>query len=413
MGKTVAQELRGSAKFTLTGPLQQEQMDKCKLEARTKLKPALVDWLDVQRGQIVDTSNRLFNLQFEAFLDTCLSRAGGVGAFKDRFWTFTYTLMPEGVDAAIAAHNAGIVLRTEQSWSLLQAAVEKKNLKEIYHQSVRIIAFATGYIGTSTSTQGNTCTYLLGEARGILKQLMEKVVISSDGQLIEGKPGFQPITAPLLTVTIDGTPFPGLILTGTLPGGVEIFSDNTDKNGSIALLNMIIPYISNGAMMYVAPNPGRVIDRSANMGLKDFGIASGSDQTFFFKIAKPTYTLNYKMTATDPDLALPKDMASGASTISFLADSCYMQKILQGTPDLAITINCTVISKSDEMDFSEARFRGTVSIQTPSTTPAKKETETIDFANRYDKVEQAPMGTFLWDSNRKMQKAIQKILRRL
>ena len=132
--------LSGAAKVKLSGPITQGQMDQCKTDAKFRLKPQLLRWLEEQKEVSVDTTDMLTNLLFSGFLDSCVARAKETSAFKEKYWTFSYTLMPEDVDAALAAFDNRIELLAIHAWKRLENALEQKNYEEIYYQSVSVIA---------------------------------------------------------------------------------------------------------------------------------------------------------------------------------------------------------------------------------------------------------------------------------
>ena len=200
-----------------------------------------------------------------------------------------------------------------------------------------------------------------------------------------------------MRVTIDGLPFAGLGLTGYIPGGDDVFTGVADNNGTIAFDNIVMPFVKNGSMMYVSPNLGRVLNSNWRVGIKDFNIKLKNDlnQTFFFKIIKPSFSLTYEAANTDPTIRLPADIASGASIKRFLTDSCFFQPVSGAAADLNITIKCQVASAaSSDMETGEARFTGNVSIQAPMLSPPRTEQEGISFEKKYDKVPDVPLGPF-------------------
>jgi hypothetical protein len=424
------QGLTGSAKVKLSGQVTKEQMDQCKANARFKLKPELITWLEEQKNIHIDTTDMLANLLFNNFLDSCIAHTKENPAFKEGYWTFSYSLQPKELETALASFNDRIELLAVHSWKRLENAVEQKNYEEIYYQSVEVIAYATSYMGPPLTVKGDSNKILIEEGRSILKNFLEHIDISSSGQIIEGKPGYQPINPTTMRIMIDGQPFAGLGITGYIPGGPDVFTGVADNNGAISFDNIIIPFIKNGTMMYVAPNLGRVLNNEWRIGIKDFGIKLKNDlnQLFFFKITRPTYTLKYEAIATDQTDTIPKDIASGASLRKFLADSCFFQPATEGAKaDLNITVSCKISSANANaaIDLSAARFESTVSIQAPMLTPPRTERETLEFEKKYDKFDpeysskdydkfdKAPLGFFLWDANLKLHGTFRKILDRL
>jgi hypothetical protein len=405
-------------------------MSKCKLDAKLRLKPEVLAYLEDQKGVRVDTSEYLANLLFDNFLDSCINRSKEASAFKEKYWTFSYTLLPEAIDAAIKNYNDRIELLAVHSWKRLENAVAQQNYEEIYYQSVEVIAYSTAYLGPLLNVQSDSNKILIEEGRRTLKYFLERVHIASTGQLIEGKPGRLANSPPTLSVTIDGRPFAGLGLTGYIPGGMDVFTAVADNNGVVSLDNFLIPFVRNGTMMYVSPNLGRVINSKWRVGIKDFGITIKNDltQLFFFKIGRSSFTLKYEAVALDPTDTIPPDIASGAIVKKYLIDSCNMEPATSKAPaDLNITIKCKLASTgSSDLEVGEARYQAFVSIQAPFLTPPRTEEESFEYEKKYDKIliyydsrkniqriSSVPLGSFLWEANVKLRGAIRRILNRL
>lgn len=436
------QAISGAAKIKLSGPLTQEQMDKCKNEAKYHLKPAILRWLQDQREIEVDTTDLLTNLLFGGFLDSCVTRCKDASAFKEAYWTFSYTILPEAIESALASYNDRTELLAVHSWKRLQNAIDQKNNEETYYQSVEVIAYSTAYLGPMLSVPGDSNKILIEETRSILKNFLERVSISSTGQIIEGKPGYPPLMPPSMSVSIDGMPFAGLGMSGYIPGsgGTDVFNGVADNTGMLTFNNLLMPFVKTGAMMYVSPNLGRVINGKWRVGMKDFGLKVKKDlnQSFFFKVNKPVFTLKFTATPADPTDTIPRDFASGASTRKFLIDSCGMAEATGSQPaDLNITINCEAAAANFSlMEASEARFKCDISIQAPSITPPKTESESFSFERKYDKMPdeyayadskvrkkkrkkdsldedlKIPLGSFIWEANGKLRKTIRMVLNR-
>jgi hypothetical protein len=423
--------ITGAAKVKLSGPITQEQIDQCKSDAKCRLKPQLLRWLEETKEISVDTTDVLTNLLFDGFLDSCVIRAKETSAFKEKYWTFSYTLMPEDVDAALAAFDDRIELLAIHAWKRLENALTQKNYEEIYYQSVSVIAYAAAYMGSLLTVPNDSNKLLLEEGRAILTGFLKKLYITSSGQIIEGKPGYPPRNPPTMAVTIDGNPFAGLGLTGFIPGGVDVFTGVADNTGMISYGNLIIPFVKNGSMMYVQPNLGRVINSKWRVGMKDFGIKIGNDlsQIYFFKIDKPTFALTFEAIATDPTDTLPREFMNGNSIKKHLIDSCWLLPASAGggQPDLIIVIKCQISSASSEtIEAGLARFEGTVLVQAPQLTPPRAESEVIDFEKKYEKLSfdltdkksrdrgpRVPLGSFVWECNIKLRSIIRGMLNKL
>ena len=424
------QGISGTAKVKVTGPITTEQMNQCKFNAKFRLKPQVIRWLEEQRTVRVDTTDPLTNMLFTGFLDSCVLRTKETSGFKENFWVFSYNLAPEALEAALTPYNDRIELLAIHSWKRLENAISQKSYEEIYYQSVSVIAYATAYLGPLLTVQSDSNKILIEEARGILKNFLERLYITSSGQIIEGKPGYPPINPPTMGVTIDGHPFAGLGLTGYIPGGVDVFTGVADNTGLISFENLIIPFVKNGSMMYAAPNLGRVINSKWRVDMKDFGIKIGNDlnQVFFFKIDKPTFALTFEATATDPTDTLPKDFMNGNSMKKYLTDSCWLLPASGSVPaDLNIVIKCQISSaRSETFEAGLARLEGSILVQAPQLTPPRTESEIIDFEKKYEKIPfdlnlkknylkepKVPLGSFVWECNMKLRSIIRNILKRL
>jgi hypothetical protein len=204
--------------------------------------------------------------------------------------------------------------------------------------------------------------------------------------------------------------------------------------------NFVLPFVKTGAMMYVSPNLGRVINGKWRVGMKDFGLKVKKDlnQSFFFKVNKPVFTLKFTANTADPTDSIPRDFASGGSTRKYLVDSCGMMEASGTQPaDLNITITCEAAAANFSlMEACEARFKCFVSIQAPSITPPKTESESFSFERKYDKMPdeyvyanqghkkkhkkdsstedlKIPLGSFIWEANGKLHAMIHTVLNRI
>ncbi len=424
--------ISGVAKVKLSGTLTREQMATCKSDARARFRLQLLAWLEREKNIRIDTNDLLTNLLFGRFVDSCLNHATATPEFKGSYWTFAYRIPPDSATAAIASYNDRVELLATHSWERLSNAVTQTNYEEIYYQSIEVIAHATEHLGTPLTVPVENAIPLIDTARSVLKRFLEQLSITSSDQLISGKPGMPAVAPPTVTVTIEGHPFPGLGMTGFIPGGRDVWNGATDHDGGISFENLIIPFEKNGTMMYVTPNLGRVLDNRWHVGVKNFGIEIAKDlnQSFFLKIERPTFSLAFEVSDQDPADTLPKEFLSGGLMRKFLADSCWLDPSVDGTKaDLAISVTCRLSSaNSDALDAGEARIEGSVTILAPRLSPPRAETENIYFEKKYDVVPyetsdrrrsdrvsrmSVPLGGFIWETNVKLREAVRTLLSRL
>ncbi len=425
-------DISGIAKVKLSGWLTQDQIAQCKADARARFRVHLISWLDEEKNLKIDTTANLTNLLFGTFVDSCLSRTRELPELKGSFWTYAYSIPSDSLFTMMSSYNDRVELLATDSWIRLTNALSRNDYEEIYYQSVEVIARTSEYIGPALKIPGDTTRSLLDTARSALKSFLEKISIASSAQLLSGKPGMPADSPPVMTVTIEGHPFPGLGMTGFIPGGRDIWKGVSDNKGQISFENLIIPFAKNGTLIYVTPNLGRVLDNRWHIGVRDFGIESANDlnQSFFLKINRPSFSLVFDASDPDPADTLPQDFLSGALIKKFLEDSCWLDSSLDSIKaDLSISITCRISSANSEaLDAGEARFEGSVAILAPHLRPPRSEKEPFYFEKKYDEIPygaagrrsldqhvrmSVPLGVFIWDANVKMHEAVRKVIARL
>ena len=425
--------ISGTAKIKLSGTPTEDQIAKCKSDARARFRMQLLVWLDQEKDIKVDTTDRLTALLFWSFVDSCINRAKATQEFRGSYWTCAYSIPPESVNAVLTSYNDRVELLATHSWERLTNAITQKNYEEIYYQSVEVIAHASEYLEKALTVPGDSAKTLIDTARSELKSFLEKLTMTSSDQLISGKPGMPVAAPPTMTVTIDGHPFSGLGMTGFIPGGRDVWNGAADHNGEISFENLVMPFAKNGTLMYVTPNLGQVLDNQWHVGVKDFGIETAKEvhQGFFLKIDRPTFSLTFEISDPDPADTLSKEFISGGLMKKFLVDSCWLDPSVDSTKsDLAISVKCQIVSANSEaLDAGEARLEGSVTVQAPRLSPPRTETELIYFEKKYnqnpyetsnrrrsDQIPQmvsVPLGDFVWDANVKLREAVWKIMSRL
>lgn len=408
--------LKGSASIQLNGPATKEQTTEVRKAARNKLKKETLIWLNEVRGANIDSSNSLHMFHLENFLDTCINLCKEETDFRGKLLTITYVLTYSSADSAVTLFNKAADSAALASWNMLKSAHAGNNYPRIYIEGLTALFYGIGHIGAPLNSPDNPEKSLVEDVRIILQEFFDKMKVSSSNMILQGKAGQVVEQPPIVTVMIDSTPLEGIAFTGMLQNGKVLFSSETDAQGQISFQDMKIPFVQNGTMFYVSPDPGKISHSPGFISAKQFGLhlRKSQDQNFIFKVTRPIYSLEFKNTSVS-QITIPPDFANASYIKKFLKDSCYMQEVSSGTPsDLIIELHSQVFKYDyDATEETSLKVTCQITVKGLSIDPPRSKQEIITFEKKYEQNIDIPYGLFFWEANVKMREALKATIENL
>ncbi len=408
--------LKGSASIQLSGPATKTQSQEVRNIAKAKLKSEILVWLTETKGASIDTLNALHNFHLNSFVDTCLRFCTEENDFRGKLLITNLVMTYEKADSAVMVFNNATDNAAKECWYLLKTALKENNYQQIYSEGVRALSFATAHIGLPVASPDDPAKLLANEIRLILQDLFDKMKVSSSNMILQGKTGQPVVNPPIITVLIDSTPLSNIAFTGLLQNGKPLFTEKTDSEGKIAFANTKIPFVQNGTLFYVSPDPGKIINAPSFISAKQFGILlrKSQDQNFIFKISRPLYTLDFKTTSVS-DITIPSDFANASYIKNYLRDSCYMQEKTGTTPsDLIINLHSQVFKYDyDETEETSLKVSCQITVKGLSIDPPRSKQEIIEYEKRYERNIDIPYGLFFWEANIKIREALKSTIENL
>ncbi len=411
-----AQNLNGSFTVQLNGPATNQQVNQAKSGARLMLKKELIKWLKTTHDLKIDTTNALTNFTLDIFTDSCTNRSKNESSFRGKELTIIYTLNENTAEEALSAFNKAVKDSALNTYNQATKAQTENNIPLLFESSVKAYVFSNAVMGESIITPESNGSKLSDDAQNMLQSLFNRMKIKASDMIINGKIGRVPENPPTVTVVIDSTPLPNLWFSGTLQSGKPSFDSRSDEQGVASLKDLIIPIVPNGALFYLTPDLGKILGASLSISPKNIRIQlkDGQVQTFMFKVAQPTYSLEYKV-SSDPSVKLPADFNNISILKKYLRDSCFLTETQNGLPpDFMITIQ-SVISNSatDVVEERGLKMNAEVTIKGLSLATPKTETKKVELVKLYGKQLEIPYGLFLWDVNSTLKQSIKSTLNKL
>lgn len=404
-----AELISGSGSVLLKGPATKAESAKAHALAFEKFRKELLIWLENVGEISIDTTNSVQNHTFSIFLDSCRNAAKAETFFKGKELTLTYNLTSDRVRTIISNFNATVDMRATTAWNRLQEAVSLNDHGLIYNQSVTALYYALAHFGPPLSTPEGGGRDLSDNARRILQDFFDKMQVSSSATILSGKTGLSVEKPPSINVLVDSTPLPGITFTGRLQNGAILFSAVTGDNGKIVVDKLKVPFVPNGTLLEVGPNPAAVLGTTVFIDPVDLGIKMNRSQvqSFIFKITKPVYTLDYQATSVS-NIKMPADFAKASHVKKFLRDSCFLQeKSGSESIDLDITIKAQVSSYTyDETEETGVKMTAQVVVKGLLLKPPRTKTKELVIEKRYDRYLTIPYGRYFWEVNGKLRETV-------
>lgn len=406
-----AQIISGTATMQLRGPATRDLSHKTNMIAKDKLKRELLLWLSEETKITIDTTNALQNYTFRVYLDSCVSIAKKESSVKGKTLTQAFILTADNAQQMLTTYNRVNDRMAVSAWQRLLDAQVSGDSQAIYREGVAALFFARTHIGPPVATPDSGGRDLADDAALIVQNFFDKMTISSTGMILSGKTGQLVQDPPAVTVRVDSLPLAQVTLTGVLQSGAELFSVTTDEAGTAKLNQFKIPFVPNGTLLYVTPNLGAVVASGSLISPKLLGINLNNSQTqsFIFKIARPTYSLNFTATSVST-ITLPPDFANPTHVKKFLQDSCFLQEGTT-TVDLAIAVKTQVSSYTyDETEEIGIKVVSQITVEGLSLKPPKTTAREMTFEKRYERFTNIPYGLFFWEANGQLRAAIKQAI---
>lgn len=413
---THADILKGSASIQLSGPATKAQSQEVRSIAKNKLKYETLVWLRETKGASIDTLNALHNFHLANLVDTCLRFCTEENDFRGKLLITNLVMTYEKADSAVMVFNDAADNSARECWYLLKTALQENNYQQVYTEGIRALSFATAHIGPPVASPDDPAKILADEIRLILQDFFDKMKVSSSNMILQGKTGQPVIEPPVITVLIDSTPLSHIAFTGLLQNGKALFTEKTDAKGKITFEHTKIPFVQNGTLFYVSPDPSKIIDAPNFISAKQFGILlrKSQDQNFIFKISRPLYTLDFKATSVS-HITIPPDFANASYIKTYLKDSCYLQETTGTTPsDLIISLHSQVFKYDyDETEETSLKVSCQITVKGLSIDPPRSKQEIIEYEKRYEQNIDIPYGLFFWEANVKIREALKSTIENL
>ncbi len=412
-----ASVISGSSTISLSGPASEQQIQTARQGARAQLKKKLVEWVsENSSSQKLDTLNALHNLFLESFVDSCLNLTKEESFYQGKSLTVTYNVTQETAEQAAKTYNEQLDSKAFLFWSAAKNAAQENNPVQFYKSAIQALSYASARIGSPAILPDDGGKILVDVIRDTLQIFLDKITFKSSNMILDGRAGKPVNNPPSITVTYDSTPLPGIGLTALYQNGKVLFSTVTNEEGKMSFDGLKIPFVANGTLISVKHNPGRIIDENIFVSTKDLGLRlkNSGDQTFIFKLSRPTYSLEYKASSVS-QITLPPDFAGDSHLKKFLNDSCHMQAVKSGTQaDLAIFVQNQVSNYNyDETEEVGVKLTAQITVKGLTLEPPKTEQEQLIYEKRYENRNDIPYGLFFWEANQKLREAIKNTMNRL
>jgi hypothetical protein len=408
-GSSNAQIVSGSASMTLSGQATTAATAQVEMKAIKKLKSELLQWLDDAAEISIDTANPASRLSFEMFLDTCRSAAKMESTFKGKELTVSYLLTGDLVREKVNSFNAMVDERAVSAWRQLLDARTSNNTALMYTRGLTCLFYALAHLGPPLATPDGDGGNLVDDCRQIVQTIFDKMSVKSSGPILAGKTGLALENPPTITLLLDSLPFPGIVYTGRLQNGAILFSATADDDGVILVDSFKIPFVPNGTLFDIGPNVAPVLGFPGLIDPTNLGIRleKGQVQSFIFKIAKTTYTLDYSATSVN-NITMPPDFASPAHVNKFLRDSCFLKETTGTEPaDLKISIKAQVSNYTyDETEETGIKVTAQIIVKGMFLQPPKTNQKQMEFERRFGMFTTPAYGLYFWEANAKLREAI-------
>lgn len=403
-----AQIISGSATVTLSGPATREVIAQAETKALQQLKEELLQWLADETEMSIDTTNRVANLAFHLFLDSCRQAAKTESSFQGKQLTLSYLLTGDNIRRKMESFNAAVDARARQAWRNLQEALPRRDIRAIHTEGITAIFYALAHLGPPIPIPEGGSD-LADDARRIVQMLYDKMKVQSSGLILAGKTGLDIQNPPAISISVDSIPFSGSTFTGRLQDGTVLFSSVTDDNGGIVFDTFKIPFVPNGTLLDIGPDAAPILHAKGFLDPVQFGVKldKGQVQSFIFKIISPVYTLDYKAVSVS-NITMPPDFADDAHVKAFLRDSCFLkEKNADGPADLAIAIKAQLSSYTyDATEETGIKVTAEIIVNGLLFQPPKTNKKVLVFEKRYGRYLTPPYGLYFWEANGKLRQAI-------
>lgn len=407
----MGQDISATITRKLSSPVTKEISEEARLNCELQLRKQFHNWIESRYGVQMDTTNSIERAVLKTLATNCFGSIKEKSSFKGNEWTFTLTLSTFVTEPAVTAHNRQCDSMALRQYRLFADAVSQNRPVEILKTGLQVLHYCKSKIGDPIMLP-STQKSMYKEVLLVVQNLLNRTTLNASDVIIDGKPGSLLRNQITATMLIDSLPVSGFEITGSLLKRDPIFAATTDKNGTITLESLTIPYVPKGAFLTISPNPGALLTQHLMTRLLDYGLlASQLNQDLIFKISPPTFHLNFIPNSTT-QLKLPITFINPDFLSKFLADSC--QFIVANDPsqaELTIMVQCNTTSFSHpETDLVDFVSEGKVTIGEKSTPGRREKTLDFNYKKSYGTNELVPQGLFFWETSVEIKKTIKSIL---
>jgi hypothetical protein len=374
-------------------------------------KTDCVEWMKEQAGITIDTQNAIWKHHLSTFTEKCLKLAKQESSFSGRDWSITLTLSSEQADTALKEHNAQCHRLSLSTWTNLKKLLEKGASGEVLRLGIQSIFFSMGRMEKELDVPGieEPGSFLVDDARAIMQDFINKIVIRPKEYIITGKSG-TPMTTPIvLEVVRDTTHIANFDLVVNLGKGKNLFFGKTGPDGILTIPKFRIPCVAKGTLLYVSPDFGAAVNNVCSFTALDMGIKF-PQQTLLLNVEPATFALHYNATAAS-NLSIPKDFAQDGFLKKYLQDSCFLKPApSDGVADFYFSVTTQVSSYSnDSTELTHFKVENAVTIQDNSKTKLAEKTALV-YEQAYETNTTIPFGLFFWEAAKKSSHMVKDML---
>jgi hypothetical protein len=397
-----ARPIEGVATVRHFGPVPQEHAERARAEAAGMFTEELKMWLRQEMRIDVDTTNTVKKLALRKLVERCLEEADIRTTTRGRTWTMTMTLSETAARGALRAHNDYF---DRQAATLFQTA-RGNDLSEALPGAIG----ALGAAMTKLEPAGASTGVNVDDIRQNVQTMFDRIAVTVEGTVIEGRPGSAARQNPSAVFTIDGQPLTNFHMTAFAQHGRQLARMRTDAQGALPVANLRVPFVHNGSMLTISPDAREHMQAGEFIRFRDLGVRfnRGQELSFIYRVPALTYTLEFRVFSQDRTITIPGDFSGDAHVRNHLRQFCGMVPAAAGaTPDLNIRIGAEISrhtydeTEEDGMRMTaRAEFRG----------PGIERTGQHIFEMRQPLGTSFQTGAYFWEASSALRELIAKVL---
>jgi hypothetical protein len=403
--------ITGATVIQLTSSIKKNIQDKALAAASEYFKTDCIEWMREETGVTVDTVNAIWKYNLSTFAENCLKIAKVESAFSGHDWKINITLPSEQAEAVLKEHNSRCQRLSLATWTNLKKLLEKNVSGDVFRLGIQSIFFSMGRMEKELDVPGiaEPGSFLVDDARAIMQNFIDKIVIRPADYIITGKVGTLMAKPLVLEVLRDTIRIPNFDIVVSLAQGKKLFFGKTDSSGVLSIPKFKIPFVAKGALLYVSPDFGAAVNNVCSFSARDMGIKF-PEQTLLFSIEPATFSLRYSTNAASA-LNIPKDFAQPDFMNKFLRDSCFLKPASSAaSADYMFTVTTQISNySSDSTEMTTFKAENAVTIQDASKNNLAEKTGLV-LERAYETNTDFPLGLFFWEAAKKSSHMVKEIL---